>query len=290
MERHDRALTERVRRFTLAYVELLGGSIEEVAPDLFRIELTPEQAAQLDPGAPVWLWNSHGTARSQITYYFTFTPSVAERFAEAELVSAGCHRLHQVIEGVRQRGQGARLWLPPPRRAHAFGEILFRPFLYFLLKLEYRSPGGGVRLFPVAVDRVEHLPLRQLGALLPTLPLFAGRPGAPFRIEESSLPLRAAFELAFDEAVASLESEDPAWARGTADAVAQERTRLVRYYAQKEREGEEVEPERSHRLQELEALAPKVLVRPQLVAEVYLPVAFEQGRVRHLAFAHPYDP
>ena len=285
MERGHPARSERVRRFTLAYLELLGGSIEEVGPDLFRVELAPGQVAELEPNAPVWLWTQPAGPGSQLTYYFTFTPSAA-RAEEAELVSPGCHRLHQVIEAVRKRGQGARLWVPPPPGRPAGGEVVFRPFLYLLLRLEYRAPGGGVRLFPVAVDRVEHLPLRQLGALIPSLPLRAGTPGDSHRREESSLPLGSAFELAFREALDSLEREDPTWAREALDAVQREKERLIAFYADREKEGEAVEPERARRLEELRALEPRVLVRLQLFAEVDLPVALEKGRPRHLAFAY----
>lgn len=287
MEGGHLARTERVRRFTLAYMELLGGAIEEVGPDLFRIELTPDQVAQFEPSAPVWLWNQPGRPGSQLAYYFTFTPSAAGRAQEAELVSPGCHRLHQVIEAVRKRGQGARLWVPPPPGQPAGTQLVYRPFFYLLLRLEYRAPRGGVRLFPVAVDRVEHLPLRQLGDLIPSLPLRAGRPGGPHRVEDGSLPLFAAFELAYAEALDSLEREDPSWAREARDSVQRERERLAAYYADREREGEVVEPERARRFEELDALEPRVLVRLQLFAEVHLPIAQEDGRPRHLAFAYP---
>lgn len=290
MRRDQGALSERVRRFTLAYLELLGGEIEEVSPDLYRVELTPEQAAEIDPSTPVWLWQQgRSGTRSQLAYYFTFTPSVAERVAEAELVSAGSHRLHQLIEAVRRIGQTARLWVPlPPARGEGRA-VAYRPFYYLLLRLEYRVPGGGARLFPVAVDRVDHLPLRQLASLLPSLPLRAGIPGAPHPMEEGSLSLEAAFALAFGEALEALSHEEPTWAQEAAEAVRRERERLIEYYAEKEREGEAVEPERTHRLDELEALAPRVLARLQIAAEVYLPVATEQGRLRHLAFAHSAD-
>lgn len=285
MERGHLASAERVKRFTLAYLELLGGSIEEVGPDLFRVELAPQRALEFEPSAPWWLWNQPTRPGSQLTYYFTFTPSAA-RAPEAELVSPGCHRLHQMIKAVRKRGQGARLWVPPPPGAAAGAAVVYRPFFYLLLRLEYRAPRGGVRLFPVAVDRVEHLPLRQLGALIPSLPLRAGRPDAPYRIEEASLLLGSAFDLAFMEALDALEREDPSWAEEALNAVQAERERLIAFYADRESEGEVVEAERARRLEELRALEPRVLVRLQLFAEVDLPLAQDDGRPRHLAFAY----
>lgn len=171
---------EAVQSFVLRYFRLLGARIEEVQPGLFRIEIDRGLAGELERDTmPAWMWVSGPNPPAHVTYYFAFSPEVAERHTDAELVSPGSHRLQQVIESVRDIAKGTRAHLPLPWHAarHAPGaEIRYRPFYVFCLRAEFHGARPFSRLFCVAVDLVDLLPLRQLGELFPRLHLAPGRP------------------------------------------------------------------------------------------------------------------
>src|SRR5690606_33707121 len=102
----------QVRRLVLAYFERLGAQIEDMGGDLYRVEMTPEQSSELEGGwtAPPSPWSYN--APTQITYYFTFSPEVAEARDDAELIGLGSHRFQQVIQSIRKLGGVTRAWLP----------------------------------------------------------------------------------------------------------------------------------------------------------------------------------
>ena len=210
---------EGVKGFVMHYFQSLGARIEEVEGDLYRIELDRQLAAELEGDAmPAWMWLSGPNQPAQITYYFTFTPAVAERFSEAELISPGSHRLQQVVESVRKIGRATRAHLPVDpalaRGALVPQEICYRPFHVFCVRIEFHAARHASRLFCVAVDRVDMLPLSQLGELFPRLNLASGVPGdGEIPIEQAKAGIEASFGIAYRELLESLERTDPGWAR-----------------------------------------------------------------------------
>lgn len=293
--RDDRALTKtrrnQVRRLVLTYFELIGADIEEVGNDLFRVEMARDQAAELEGG--LWGPASPWTDQAQVTYYFTFTPEVAEGHGDAELVGLGSHRLQQVIQSIRRIAGATRVWLP----AYALGGrlllgaaggegISYRPFFLFTLRLDYENTAKPSDILRVAVDRVDQIALTQLAEIVAELPLESGFPATDdgALVEEATADFDRSFAIAFEGALQALEGADHSWAIRAQSIVEQERARLAAYYAERERDGEQVEQEKNRRLSELEASRPKVLVRTQGVSELFLPVARLNGTARYLAF------
>jgi|GEM_PF-1814396 len=277
-----------IKAFVLDYLSLLEASVEEVEPDLFRVELDREKAAELETGSmPAWMWTTGPDGPAQITYYFTFSPKVAERHPEAELVGPNSYRLQQVIESVRRiaNATSAHLPLDPSSQIPGAPSVHYRPFYFLCLRVDHLSGWTGMNeLFQVAVDRVDRLPLRQLAELFPRLPLVAGRPkGREIPVEEPACDLAGAFLIAYGELLETLQRADASWAKEALKALADERDRLAGYYEACRREGQDVEEERRHRLDELEKMRPRTLVRLQGACEAYLPVRLSAGSVEHLA-------
>lgn len=280
-----------VAQFVLAYFELLGAVIEPVEPGLYRIELDRELAAELEGETmPAWMWASGPRQPAHITYYFTFTPEVAEAHPDAELISPGSHRLQQVIHSVRGIGRATRAHLLADpllqRGSYVPSELRYRPFHLFCLRIDFHGGSQEGRLFCVAVDLVELLPLRQLAELIPRLPLRPGiPPGADIPIEAPRADLATSFAVAYREILESLERADPSWAEHALQAVERERERLLAYFADCERDGLNVQDERRRRLEELDRMRPRALVQLRGVCEAYLPVCVGEGSVEHLALA-----
>lgn len=313
------ARPEAVQSFVIRYFQLLGAAVQEVDDGLFRIELDRRLAAELEGDTmPPWMWMSGPAQPTQITYYFTFFPDVAERHPEAELVSPGSHRLQQVIESVRQIAEGTRAHLPfldshfspKDREAAGLGELEeatgYRPFYIFCLRVEFHGVRPLSRLFCVAVDLVDLIPLRQLGELFSRLRLLpdAPRPLGPSdprvstsprsrpgvrtpspRIEAPRADLDTAFRIAYQEVLETLGATDPSWAEETWALIQEERRRLSTYFTDCEHEGIDVVEEQERRLAELDRMRPRVFVRLQGVCEAYLPVRYVDGRVEYLALS-----
>ena len=263
------------------------------------------------------MWMSGPAQPTQITYYFTFFPEVAERHPEAELVSPGSHRLQQVIKSVRQIAEGTHAHLPfldshfspKDREAAGLGELEeatgYRPFYIFCLRVEFHGVRPLSRLFCVAVDLVDLIPLRQLGELFhasvcfrtllglldPAIPgsrLLRSRPGVRTpspRIEAPRADLDTAFRIAYQEVLETLGATDPSWAEETWALIQEERRRLSTYFTDCEHEGIDVVEEQERRLAELDRMRPRVFVRLQGVCEAYLPVRYVDGRVEYLALS-----
>lgn len=284
----DRAL---VQEFVLGYFTQVGAAIEEVSPGVYRVEVAREVAAELD-GTPWFPWYGQDGGAAHVTYYFTFDPDTAQLHPDVEHVTIGSQRVEQLIHSVKRNARTASLWLPafecvrrlksPPRA------VVYRPFFVFHLGLRAQGAGEPRQSFAVAVDRVDQLPLRQLATLLPRLPLRAGRPpAAAGPLEPARISLEVAFALAFEELLTQLEADDLSWAQQASRALADERARLIQFFAERAAEGDDVAEERERRLAELKARMPRVRVKVESVADVYLPVACEPGggSARHLAFA-----
>lgn len=295
-----RSASHAIRSLVLEYLSLLGASVSEVEPDLFRVELDRERAAELEGDSlPAWMWTGGPDRPAQITYYFTFTPETAEKHAEAELIGPNSHRLQQVVESIRRIARAARAYVPlhaggftdeqipaalRAGRPHREGSVRYRPFFFLCLRLDPHGSAEPSRLFHVAVDRVDRLPLRQLAEVLPRLPLAGGTPhdlGLP--VEEPASDLDEAFRIAYDELLETLRREDAPWAQEALSAVEQERERLLGYFAACERDGLDVSEERGLRLAELERMRPRLFVRLQGVCEAYLPVRVTGPSVELLA-------
>lgn len=274
---------DAVRSFMLRYLELLGATVEEVEPDLFRVELDREKAAELEGDSmPAWMWTSGPTQPAQITYYFTFAPAIAERRPEAELVGLGSHRLQQAVESVRRLARATRAHLPMD--GLPVTGVRYRPFYLLCLRIDHHGATEPSRLFHVAVDRVDGLPLRQLAELFLRLPLCAGAPaGTGVPVDEPQTDLTGAFLIAYQELLETLQRSDSTWATDALEALERERARLLRYFETCERDGLDVREERVHRLEEIETMRPRVCVRLQAACEAYLPVRIEGGSVEHLA-------
>lgn len=277
-----------VAEFVLTYFDLLGASIEEAAPGLYRVELARELAAELEGDAmPAWMWSSSPHLPAHVTYYFTFSPEVAEKHPDAELISPGSHRLQQVIRSVREIGRATRAHLPIAPFIEsgvcAPHELCYRPFHLFCLRLDFHGGASFSGLFPVAVDLVDLLPLRQLAELIPRLDLEPGSPPeAGIPVETPRAGLKASFAVAYREVLESLERSDPSWAQHSLQAIERERERLLTYFAAAEQDGVDVREQRALRLDELERMHPRVFVEPRGVCETYLPVRVRGGSVQHL--------
>ena len=284
--------TGQVRRLVLAYFERLGARIEDLENDLFRVEMSPAQAAELEGGwTPVpGPWTPGAPA--QATYYFTFSPGTAEAHAEAELLAPGSRRLDQVIASIRRIGGATRVWLPAPagsRGASPFARLYYRPFYLFTLGIEFTNVPKAAEVARAAVDAVDQIALAHGAELIAGLPLESGYPdgrdGIP--VEAAGIDAASAFPLAYESVLQRLEAQDSSWALSAGAAIDRERDRLLAFLAAREKAGDDVAAERERRLAELEKSRPGAIVRVRGVAEVFLPVLREGESVHHLAFEAP---
>lgn len=278
-----------VKEFVASYIAEMGGVFEEIAPGVFRAELSREASAELE-GTTWGLWHSPDD-RAHATYYFTFDADRVDAVADTELVVPGSHRLEQMIASVRRLTRGFQAWLPAyecvERMAWQPRYVYYRPFFLFLMKLQTNGGHTPIPGLSVAVDRVDQVALRHLADALPGLPLMDGAPpqsdAAPK--EEPLLSLDLAFGLAFDELLTQLEQASSEWADAQRFALESEKYRLMEFFAARERDGDDVSEERNRRLEELEEMMPRVRVEVQSIGDLSLPVTYdENGGVRHLAF------
>lgn len=293
----------RIRDFVLRYFELIGARMEEPEPGVLRVELTREWAKELDGDSVAgWMWMQPSQQPAQITYYFTFSPEVAQRNEEVELIGPGSLRLQQVVESVRRLAKGTRMWLPHPpipRFEKDLGDgtdvsarsVVYRPFYLFTFRLDvYGAWVKPARLIHLAVDRTDQLVLRQLAEVISRLPMSPGRPpNSTFHFEEATIDFDDAFLLAYQELILILQIEPAHWAAEAHTYLREERNRLENFYAERARDEQGADDELRRRLEELDMMRPKVIVRPQGVTDLYLPVTFEDGSVRHLAFESTSD-
>lgn len=269
-----------------AYFRLIGAPMEACGPGLYRVELDPSQVSELE-GRTLLPWNL-GDGNARTTYYFTFLPEMAGATEGVEFVGLGSQRLLQVIDAIRRHGQTTHFWAPAGgnvRPGLNIVDVRYRPFYFFIVRVERRPNNQASSLVRIGVDRVEGLAMRRIAEVLPSYRLLEGTPDdTPLPIERAAIDFDRAFELAFEELVASLEEEDLAWAVQQSLTVDRELKRLKSFFAEKARDGDRHEVDEARRLSELEHLKPALVARVQGVAAAHLPVAIADGFVEYLPF------
>lgn len=258
-----------LRTFARHFFGLLGAPIVERDPDLWQVDLTPDQRKMLEPPSFLPLWLFDPSPSDTVRWWIAFTPQAAQRHPEAKLLTPHSHLFSQMEDACRRHGLvfTGTVW-----EADA---ALYRPWLWLHVRrtrrwelLETMMEAWGFDLCTGSIRRG----LPPAGAALRP-----GMPPASARVERIRLTpddVRTALEevICRDEVSRSL-----AWAEAGLDRFYEEAAEINAYFdalthAEEAGDAASLEEERSRRLEEAKGrLLPRVIVEPVAAALLYIP-------------------
>lgn len=261
------ATNREILHFTLEYFENLGASVFPKG-GLLRVELTPDQYAQLEgrTGPPPFWETQDDNLR---VLYLAFDHDAAEADPRAELVCPGSHRLEQMLNSAHRLGRLARCTLLPP----GVESTLDTPHLTYLLfhfNIAYEGQWKQEQLVETAVDLTS-------GDLRPEIARYVASHTVtcqlPDVVVKRQLGFTQAWHIACTSVMDTLRKQDDGWARESLLALAQEQCTLDRFFRHRvDTDGSSQDPERLHHLNEIRRRAqPRAIVRTRLAAVVFTP-------------------
>lgn len=146
------ALNQELRNFTVRFFETLGATLS-LESKILRVELTPDQLAQLEGRTgPRPFWEA---GRDELTVlYLAFDPESAETDYRAELISPGSHRLEQMLATTHRLGSLARFTLLPGKdEQQPTGP--YRAHLLFDFRVAHEGQWKHEQLMEVCVDMTD---------------------------------------------------------------------------------------------------------------------------------------
>lgn len=262
------ALNQELRNFTVRFFETLGATLS-LESKILRVELTPDQLAQLEGRTgPRPFWEA---GRDELTVlYLAFDPESAETDYRAELISPGSHRLEQMLATTHRLGSLARFTLLPGKdEQQPTGP--YRAHLLFDFRVAHEGQWKHEQLMEVCVDMTDACVRADLPDLLGYQALCDE---IPANTESPAIDVAEAWHIACEHVAQALSRQDDGWARESLLAMAQERCVLERFFP--DEEGVPDDAQHQQHLSELHRRAqPRALARTRLAAVI---------------FAHPTNP
>lgn len=257
-----------MRAFARAFFQALGAPITEAEPDIWHVELTPEQKAVLEPPVLPW-WAVPPAPPETVRWTIAFHPEAADRHPEARLLTPSSHLFHRMREACRTRGLVAcgTLWQPDAR--------VYRPVLWLHLRVTRRGDGAEHSLETWRCDLVG-------GSLAPSPPprwdrLRPGSPPAGIQVESVRVTPPELWRRLLAAVAARHDLDAERWTPGALARAAAEEEEIRRYYASlAETAGTGAQPdldaERERRLAEVKGRHfPRLTVEPAAATLVYVP-------------------
>ncbi len=301
-----------VEPVAVACLKALGADPSLIAPGLYRVELSADQQMALEGRTITSPWLRGPRRSEKVVLYWAFHPEALRLQPDAELVTGGSDRLRQLELLARQRGALAQAtWFPSSARSNRQHPGLAPDSNTFEaaeadsinLSLVYRR-----HLFVVVSgDCYPGPPRRQLYAVLVDLlqatcywlgPTQAARvarwklsPDPPDQVQIGKVDLTEAWQtiLCCLEQVLA-QHEPPTWAQEANALMCKEKAILEDYYSRRAKETRaSLDAECQRRLAELyRRLEPRLIVRPVLVARLYIPVWVNRHTPEGEPVRHPF--
>lgn len=260
-----------LRTFARAFFHALGAAVTEAEPDVWYVELTPEQKAVLEPPVLPW-WAVPPQPPETVRWAVAFHPDAAARHPEARLLTPGSHLFHRMRDACRGRGlvAHATLWRPGSRG--------YRPVLWLHVRVVRRGDGTEHRLEAWRCDLA-----RGTLAPAPPPPWDELRPGSPpdgVPVEPVRVTPPELWRRLVTAAAARAGHDGDRWTRAALARAAAEEEEIRRYYASLAASApsdtggaaDDLNAERDRRLAEVRGRHfPRLTVEPVAATLVYLP-------------------
>lgn len=260
----DRSLQPFARHF----FALLGAPIVELDPDLWQIDLTPDQRKLVEPPSLLPLWLFDPSPPETVRWWIAFTPDAARRHPEAKLLTPHSQLFHQMEDACRRQGLvfTGTLWEPDA--------TVYRPWLWLHVRRSRRATSVDTMMETWGFDLCT-------GGVRPGFPPEASavRPGLPppsarvERIRITPEDVRATLEdlVCRDEIRRGLR-----WAEDALARFREEAGEIDVYFdalaGTDEGDTAALAEERQRRLEEAKGrLLPRVIVEPVAASLIYMP-------------------
>lgn len=258
----------QLKQFTINYFTLLGAAVT-VQGDLLRVELLPEQLAELEgrtwPPSSFWLNQSE---EGITVLYLAFDAASVAQHEQAELIAPGSHRLEQMFASARRHGQLALLRLVPSGMQYSEHQP-HRPYLLFVFRISLEGQRKIEQLCTICIDMVSGFPCPRLIHHIKQIPL---ADKAVRNVLPRQIGFQAAWQTACTEVLRQLQRQDDGWARESLLALAQERRLVDQFYTEQVQKDAAWTEEWQERIAEAERrVRPRALIRTVQCALVLVP-------------------